>query len=134
MSPLQEIKETKEKSGWQAVKALPFLRIWQYWVMLVVVFLCGISGYVPFTFISHRAELEGDVPRDQTQHLLSITGGLNLVGRLLAGILSDRKFVNRKILYSSAYIISGLATCFSVWCNDFTTFALYGSVYGFTGG
>lgn len=131
---VNDVKSSCLAKVWKTCTSFPVFHIWQYWVMLVVVFLCGVSGYVPLTFLADRAAKEGDIPQHDTQHLITIAGGCNLVGRLLAGFISDQKFCNRKLLYSTAYIISGLGTVFSIFCHNFISFALYGAVYGFTGG
>ncbi|OWA50083.1 putative Monocarboxylate transporter 14 [Hypsibius exemplaris] len=127
-----ESKVSHKTSG--LMKALPFFGLWEYWVMLAVVAISGFSGYIPFSFLVDRAEKEAEVERKDTALLVSICGGLNLVGRLLAGVLAVQPWCNRYLLYLSAFIISGVGTFFSIYCTTFTAFAIYGGVYGFTGG
>jgi Major Facilitator Superfamily len=132
---IKEAADNSQRGCWQKLlHKIPVFGLWEYWVMLVVVFLCGVSGYIPFTYLTIRAEREAAVARADTALLVTICGITNLLGRLLAGVLSSQPWCNRYFFYSSASIISGITTAFSVYCTTFTAFAIYGGIYGFTGG
>ena len=56
------------------------------------------------------------------------------MARLLLGWLSDRAWVNRLYLYNSCLIICGLSMGLSVFCQTYTSQAIYCAIFGITSG
>ena len=75
-----------------------------------------------------------DIKGDEAAFLLSVIGISNTVARLLLGWLSDRAWVNRLYLYNSCLIICGLSMGLSVFCQTYTSQAVYCAIFGITSG
>lgn len=97
-------------------------------------FFGGISSYIPYTYLPHRVEVAAGVNRDEAAWLLTYIGFANLVGRLTSSVISDRKFVNRMVVYSVCCLISGATTSLSVLWTSWSVYVAYSLVFGFTGG
>ncbi|XP_055342767.1 monocarboxylate transporter 3-like [Paramacrobiotus metropolitanus] len=113
---------------------MDLMRQWRFWVYCLTAFFGGISSYIPYTYLPHRAEVEAEILKHDAAKLISYIGFANLVGRLTSSAISDRPFVNRMILYSVFCLIAGAATSLSVLCNTYYLFVFYSIVYGFSGG
>lgn len=94
-------------------------------------FLTSIGFNVPYVYIVSRARELG-MSLDDASVLLSIIGIANTVGRIILGYLSDKPWVNRLLVYNMCLTICGIATALSAFCLDFTSLAIYASVFGFT--
>lgn len=79
-----------------------------------------------FVFNSHILGID----EFRASFLVSAIGITNTVGRVFFGFLSDRKCVNRMLLYSTALLICGAATCVSPFLKSFETLLVYSMVYG----
>ena len=78
----------------------------------------------------HRAILAG-IDKERATLLVSVIGIANTAGRIIFGFLSDRKWVNRLMLYNTALVICGLATAFSSAISDqYILLAIYAAVFG----
>jgi len=96
-------------------------------------FLTSIGFNVPYVYIVDRANLWGFDPEDAA-YLLSVIGIANTVGRIILGWLSDRTWVNRLYMYNCCLVLCGLTMGLSVFCNTYTTQAIYCAVFGVTSG
>lgn len=94
-------------------------------------FLTSIGFNVPYVYIVSRARELG-ISTDDASLLLAIIGIANTVGRIILGYVSDKPWVNRLLVYNMCLTICGVATALSAFCLDFTTMAIYASVFGFT--
>lgn len=94
-------------------------------------FLTSIGFNVPYVYIVSRARELG-MTTDDASVLLAIIGIANTVGRIILGYLSDKPWVNRLLVYNMCLTICGIATALSAFCLDFTTMAIYATVFGFT--
>ncbi|GAU93074.1 hypothetical protein RvY_05063 [Ramazzottius varieornatus] len=110
------------------------MRQWRFWVYCLTAFFGGISSYIPYTYLPHRVEVAAGVNRDEAAWLLTYIGFANLVGRLTSSVISDRKFVNRMVVYSVCCLISGATTSLSVLWTSWSVYVAYSLVFGFTGG
>ncbi len=96
-------------------------------------FLTSLGFNAPFIFITdHAVKIGMDIK--QASFLLSAVGIANTVGRILLGLISDRKGVNRLYLYSGLISLCGLATMLEPLCFNFSTFLIYSIVFGITSG
>lgn len=68
--------------------------------------------YVPFMYLSHRAQANG-IDERTAIWLVSAIGIANTVGRVLCGVLSSFPGVNALLVNNAALTIGGLATIFS---------------------
>jgi len=96
-------------------------------------FLTSIGFNVPYVFTVDRAR-SWDIKVDEAAFLLSVIGISNTVARLLLGWLSDRAWVNRLYLYNSCLVICGISMGLSVFCQTYTTQAIYCAIFGITSG
>ncbi|CAD5113872.1 DgyrCDS3036 [Dimorphilus gyrociliatus] len=101
-----------------------------FFVMFAVSnFFTSIGFYVPYAYLKDRAVLEGHSDAKATL-LLSIVGVANTVGRVVFGFLSDRKFINRLMLYNTALFICGIATAFSTISSAYPFLVTYAVFFG----
>lgn len=113
---------------------LDLMRQWRFWIFCLTAFFGGISSYIPYTYLPHRAEVEAEIPKTDAAFLISYIGFSNLVGRLTSSAISDRPWINRMVVYSVCCLAAGLATSLSVFCHSYWSFVAYSLVYGFSGG
>lgn len=92
-------------------------------------FFTSIGFYVPYAYLKDRAVLEGHSDK-KAVWLLSVIGIANTIGRIVFGFLSDQKFINRLILYSTALFVCGIATAFSTISSAYPVFVTYAVVFG----
>ncbi|OQV19594.1 putative Monocarboxylate transporter 3 [Hypsibius exemplaris] len=118
----------KDEIDWNLITNTTFI------LYCVASFLGGISCYVPYMYLADRAKSESGIEPAYAAWLLSFVGASNIVGRLTSGVLSYRKVAGNVVIYSCACVAAGLGTAFSVWCTTFYLYAIYSSLFGFTGG
>ncbi|XP_043275275.1 monocarboxylate transporter 12 [Venturia canescens] len=96
-------------------------------------FCTSIGFNVPYVYLVTQAEERG-ISKDVSSYLLAVVGTANTVGRIVLGYLSDKPWINRLLVYNLCLTLCGLSTVLSAFCGSFATFALYGTVFGFTAG
>lgn len=96
---------------------------------LVSTFFYVLGYHIPYIYLPATAIEEG-IDEFRASFLVSAIGITNTVGRVFFGFLSDRKCVNRMLLYSTALLICGAATCVSPFLKSFETLLVYSMVYG----
>ncbi len=96
-------------------------------------FLTSLGFNTPFIYIVDQALLL-DIQPAKADMLLSTIGISNMVGRILLGILSNLKGVNRLYLYATVITICGIATAIEPFCTTFIGLLIYAIVFGFTSG
>lgn len=94
-------------------------------------FLTSIGFNIPYVFLVPRAKAMG-LTTEEGSMLLSIVGIANTIGRIVLGYLSDKPWVNRLHIYNWSLTLCGIATMGCAFCNDFTSLAIYASVFGST--
>lgn len=62
--------------------------------------------------------------------LFTILGASNTVGRLIAGALGGKKFVDPLIINNAALLVAGVATILVVHTSIYWLLALYSAVFG----
>ena len=83
------------------------IRVPEFWLLAVSFFICGASstGIVGVHFLPHA--IDHNIPQNTAANVLAIMGGMNFIGTLASGILTDR-FDPRKLL-ATYYILRGLS-------------------------
>ncbi|PAA66869.1 hypothetical protein BOX15_Mlig013653g1 [Macrostomum lignano] len=92
-------------------------------------FLCMAGFYIPFTYIPVYAKslsLRDSAPQD----LISVTGWVNLVSRLLVGWVADRPWADSLLINSFSLTIGGIATGFFVLYRSFALLVMACVVFG----
>lgn len=98
-------------------------------MFLVSTFFYSLGYYIPYIYLPVTA-MEAGIDEFRASFLLSAVGITNTVGRVIFGFLSDRKCVNRMVLYATALVICGAATCVGPLLTSFGTFLVYSIVFG----
>ncbi|CAD5215874.1 unnamed protein product [Bursaphelenchus okinawaensis] len=93
-------------------------------ILAVGGFLTLACFFVPFMFIGQLARTNGVEP-EHTKYLVVILGLVNLVARVLCGVISDHPKVDPLVVSNWALIIGGVATILVPFANTFFLFALY---------
>lgn len=96
-------------------------------------FLTSIGFNVPYVYTVDRA-IQWGMEAESASFLLSVIGIANTGGRIILGWLSDQGWVNRLYMYNSCLVLCGISMGFSVFCNTYTTQAIYCAVFGVTSG
>ncbi|ODM93666.1 Monocarboxylate transporter 14 [Orchesella cincta] len=89
--------------------------------------------FVPFVFLMDQAYsvLKDDIDDKQALTLLiSLIGAANTVGRILAGWIADRPFINALMLNNGAVTIMGLSTLMVPHLSTFGQFIAYSCTFG----
>lgn len=94
------------------------------------IFLYQIGFFVPYTYSPSHSREKFGVGKSQSRIPLFTMGVSNIVGRVLAGWLSDRSCTNSLILNNSALVLSGLSTIFIPFSKSFIVFNAYAALYG----
>lgn len=101
-------------------------------ILFTVSNFCTSVGFnIPYVYIVAQAEERG-IATNKASLLLAVIGIANLVGRIILGYISDKPWINRLLVYNVCLTVCGLATAFSAFCYDFSSFVIYASVFGFT--
>jgi len=96
-------------------------------------FLTSIGFNVPYVFTVDRALLLG-IDSKNAAYLLAVVGIANTASRVILGLLSDSKWVNRLYLYNSCLVICGVSMGLSVFCTEYYSQAAYAAIFGITSG
>lgn len=96
-------------------------------------FLTSLGFNTPFIYIVDQATLKfgADSGADL---LLSTIGISNTVGRVILGLISDMKNINRLNLYAALLTICGLATIVEPFLSTYAGYFAYAVVFGVTSG
>lgn len=95
-----------EATGFKAVMSRA-IRVPEFWLLAGSFFICGASsnGIVGVHFLPHS--IDHGISQTTAANVLAIMGGMNFIGTLVSGILTDR-FDPRKLL-ATYYILRGLS-------------------------
>lgn len=96
-------------------------------------FLTSLGFNTPFIYIVDQATLL-NIETQKADLLLSTIGISNTIGRVVLGIISDMKNVNRLYLYSSLITICGISTAIEPFCTGFAGLFIYAIIFGITSG
>ncbi|XP_035742954.1 monocarboxylate transporter 12-B-like isoform X1 [Vespa mandarinia] len=96
-------------------------------------FCTSIGFNVPYVYLLPQAEERG-INKSLASYLLAIIGVANTLGRIILGYISDKPWINRLLVYNICLTVCGIATILSTFCSNFTAFAFYCIIYGFTAG
>jgi len=96
-------------------------------------FLTSIGFNVPYVYTVDRAIL-WKIDPERAAFLLSVIGIANTIGRIILGWLSDKTWINRLFMYNSCLVVCGISMGLSVFCNTYTTQAVYCAIFGVTSG
>ncbi|VDK69735.1 unnamed protein product [Litomosoides sigmodontis] len=102
--------------------------------------LTSIAFNSPLAFLPSHATSVGLTPA-QSASVISSFGVMNTVGRILVGLISDRKLPcrygkntarNRLWTYISSLSICGLLTVGVLFCHSYVTLSMYSGLFGLT--
>ncbi|OQV25468.1 putative Monocarboxylate transporter 12 [Hypsibius exemplaris] len=110
------------------------LTCWAFVIYCVSSFFGGFAAFVPNVYQSDRAVAESGMEQLDASWLVSIGGITNILGRLVAGLISDRKWAGNAVMSGLYCLLAGVATCLSVLCSTFAGYAIYASVFGWAAG
>ena len=92
-------------------------------------FFTSIGFNSPYIYLPDKATQLG-ISYDKASFLISMIGIFNTIGRVVFGFLSDRKFVNRLMLYNTALTLCGIFTALSALCVTYQWLMVYSASYG----
>ena len=125
----KEIKDTlSEMMDFNLLKNNVFL------IFAVSNFLTSFGYYIPHIYVKARVVGLNITSEDEASQLLSILGGLNTIGRLIFGFISDMTVFNRTWIYILCLTISGLSTISMSFAHSYSMMALYCAIFGLTCG
>ncbi|CAF3992389.1 unnamed protein product [Adineta steineri] len=97
-------------------------------------FLTSLGFNVPYNFANDLAKDAGVMHAHRSWPIMAI-GIANCFGRVVIGILGDRKWINRLYLYNIALVIAGASVLFAPFCNaHIGTHIAYAAFFGFFSG
>ncbi|KAK3095442.1 hypothetical protein FSP39_014734 [Pinctada imbricata] len=103
-------------------------------LLFVFAFFFGCSGsFLPTVYIPDVAN-DNHISKRNSAMLVSVTMAFDVIGRCTMGILSDRKFVERKTLIIISMIITGSLQQFLRFFTELWSLIIYCIVYGLFGG
>ncbi|XP_052784920.1 monocarboxylate transporter 12-like isoform X2 [Mya arenaria] len=117
------IASLKELFDCAIFKLMPFN------LFMVSSFFYGLGYYVPYIYLPDTA-IEFGIKKLDAVWLLSVVGIANTIARVLFGFLSDRKWVNRLFLYSTALVICGCSTVAAPFMSSFWSLVMYSILFG----
>ncbi|XP_003745670.2 monocarboxylate transporter 12-like [Galendromus occidentalis] len=97
-------------------------------------FFTSIGFNVPYVYIADIARRQLNVDDSKASLLLSLIGLSNTASRVLLGYLSDKRCVNRILLYNVCIATCGVATALSIFCTDYVQLSVYCIIFGATSG
>ncbi|XP_052218944.1 monocarboxylate transporter 12-like isoform X2 [Dreissena polymorpha] len=113
----------RELFDYEMFKSVKFL------LFLVSLFFYGLGYYVPYVYLPDMAMRMG-ISEFRSSWLLSAVGITNTVGRVVFGYISDRKSVNRLLLYNVSLIICGLFTAVAPLMGAYWSLMVYSAMFG----
>lgn len=66
----------------------------------------------------------------QAALLVSIVGGTNILGRLLAGWLANHRNIDSVLVFACALLLDGLSSALIPFCSSFALFVVCSCVFG----
>lgn len=113
--------------GMRAVMARA-VRVPEFWLLTGSFFICGASsnGIIGVHFLPHS--IDHGIPTTTAASVLAIMGGMNFVGSLCSGILTDR-FDPRKLL-ACYYIFRGLSLFLLPFVTEFSGLLIFAIFFG----
>ena len=103
-------------------------------VLFAVSYLLASMGVVvPIIFLPNRG-LRLGLDSSQASWLVAAMGISNTIGRVVCGLIADRKFVNRLMLFNVVRVIAGILSLFSVLFRTFPLLMCYSFVIGISYG
>nr|CAD7400917.1 unnamed protein product [Timema poppensis] len=98
-------------------------------ILAVSGFITMMGFYVPFIYLTDRAELSG-MERDLAMFLVSCIGITNTIGRVLCGIVSSIPGMNALFINNTALTLGGAATILSGVSMSVTYQYAYAIIFG----
>ena len=84
---------------------------------------------MPITFLPDHAKDSGLTP-EHSVILISVMSVANSVSRIFTGWVADRRWSNTVLIRSTAFIITGIITCFVPYFKQFELLVIYSIVVG----
>ncbi|EFO21566.1 hypothetical protein LOAG_06921 [Loa loa] len=143
MNREEEEKVNKAREIWRTVEKMTDISLLANPIFLLYAIsnlLTSIAFNAPLVFLPSHATNLGLTPA-QSASVISVFGVMNTVGRILVGLISDRKLPcrygkntarNRLWTYVSSLSLCGLLTAGVLFCNGYITLAMYSGLFGLT--
>lgn len=84
---------------------------------------------IPFIFL-YDFSVDKGVDENDAKWLGSIIGIASTVGRVLCGVVADRRWVNKLFVYSIALTVMGTATALCTLSSSYSSLVVFSSVFG----
>ena len=113
--------------GMRAIMARA-VRVPEFWLLTASFFICGASsnGIVGVHFLPHS--IDHGIPQSTAASVLAIMGGMNFIGSLCSGFLTDR-FDPRKLL-TCYYIFRGFSLFLLPFVTQFSGLLIFAIFFG----
>jgi len=108
---------------------MSLLRSPTFLLLAVSGFITMMGFYVPFMYVTDRAELSG-MHSSMSVWLVSTIGITNTIGRIACGMVSSLPGVDALFINNAALTVGGIATIISGWSLTFGYQIFYTSVFG----
>ncbi|KAM3729075.1 Monocarboxylate transporter [Dirofilaria immitis] len=143
MNQEEEEKTNKAREIWRTVEKMTDISLLANPIFLLYAIsnlLTSIAFNAPLVFLPSHATNVG-LTSSQSANVISAFGFLNTIGRILVGIISDRKLPckygkntarNRFWTYISSLCICGLLTAGVLFCDTYISLVAYASLFGLT--
>ena len=92
-----------------------------------------VGSFLPIIYIPDIAN-DNNIDKKYSAMLVSLAGACDVIGRSSMGILSDRKYVDRKILIFISMLITGVADHLIRYFNQLWSLIIFSVIYGLFGG
>ena len=95
-----------------------------------VIILRAEGLFTPFVYVAEKAVKDIQVSKAQASLVISVLGVSNTVGRVVAGLLADRSWVDAVLLHNVAAVAAGLLTCLVSVIFSFELLCIYAALFG----
>ena len=104
------------------------IRVPEFWLLSISFFICGASsnGVVGVHFIPHS--IDHAIPQGTAAGVLAIMGGMNFVGSICSGFLTDR--IDPRKLLACYYIFRGLSLFLLPFVTSFPGLVIFAVFFG----
>ncbi|MFC1860834.1 MFS transporter, partial [Chloroflexota bacterium] len=107
------------------------LKSGSFWIILIIFILWGIALHIVLTHIVPHATDIGISPIEASG-ILSLIGGINIIGRLTLGWIADR--IGRKRTAIACAVIEAFSVLLLLWSHDLWQFYIFAVIFGFVYG
>ena len=122
---------SRQSPSARAAGAIPLseaLKTLNFWLLAGSFFVCGATsaGLIATHLIPHA--IERGIPEVAAAATIGVMGGMNFVGTLLSGWLTDR--INARKLLATVYALRGVSLFVLPFVNDLQGLSIFAIIYG----